>query len=347
MNTTEFWSLYDESMVLQVAKHPSNVPIPSGLYHLSVEVWPFDGQRFFLTKRSNRKKSFPGFWECIGGSVLALESFQAGAVREVKEELGIETGVEDYCFLTTEKKDHHFVAVFLLNVDSDTAFFLSSKEIDEGKWFSLQELESLHLDMSFVPFQFERYLRYVRSVAFSTYMQNKPGSIRRMVSAHSELQTPKRGLPHSGCRPSGRPYSGVLRTIADAFEVYGEALYAKTTLLPETENNSLGSGSPMAVQPFPPITQALCSAAKSEILSQYPFPAGDISCRRSVCDYLHAEGFSAAITADSIIFTDSTTQAFHLILEMILRPGDVVLFTAPTYGLFAFEPERCGGESRF
>ena len=36
-----------------------------------------------------------------------------------------------------------------------------------------------------------------------------------------------------------------------------------------------------------------------------------------------------------------------MILELLIQPGDVVLFTSPTYGLFTFEPERCGGNSRF
>lgn len=343
----EYWSLYDEKQNLCVKRHNSTDPIPKGLYHLTVEVWPFDGQRFYLTQRSSRKKRYPGFWECTGGSVLAQETFGEAAIREVREELGIDTQEDSYTLLKTDVKDKHIVSVYLLKIESNTQFKLSETEIQTGKWHTVQELESLHLDSLFVPFQFERYLQYVREKAFATYMERKPKSVHRVVSAHPELRIPKRGLPYSGERPDGMPFSGVLGKIAKAYDMYGDALYTKKTILPETVNNSLGSGSPLPTLAFPPIIDAINGLLSDTALSQYAFPAGDIKCRRSVCDYLHSEGFSKFITPDNIIFTESTTHAFHMLIKLIVQPGDVVLFSAPTYGLFAFEPERCGGNSRF
>lgn len=343
----EYWSLYDEKMNICVRKHRSTEPIPEGLYHLSVEVWPFDGQRFFLTQRSYKKNRYPGFWECTGGSALAGESFIEAAIREVHEELGIVTNEKAYKLLKTDVKDKHIVSVYLLKIDSNTRFTFSSNEIEAGKWHTVQEMESLHLDTYFVPFQFERYIQYVRKEAFNFYINNKPISVSRVLSEHPELCVPKRGLPYLGKRPDGQPFTGVLGTISNAFEVYGDTLYTKKTVLPETINNSLGSGSPLPLLPFPPIVDAINRVMSSNILSQYGFPAGDIKCRRTICDYLHKEGFSKYITPDNIIFTESTTHAFHMILQLIVQPGDVVLFSAPTYGLFAFEPERLGGNSRF
>lgn len=343
----EYWSLYDRELNMRVERHKSTDAIPDGLYHLSIEVWPFDGQRFFLTKRSGSKHRYPGFWECTGGSALVKESFVDAAIREVSEELGIRTCDTDYVLLTTKVKKQHIVAVYLLNLQSDAQFNLSEKEIEVGKWYTLQELDSLHLDTQFVPFQFERYINHVRKIAFEIYMKSKPNSVRRVVVNHSELSIPKRGLPDSGKRPDKTPFTGVLGDISSAFEVYGDALYTKKTILPETINNSLGGGSPLPTLPFPPVADAINKVLKTTDLSQYAFPAGDINCRRSVCDYLHNEGFSKLISPDNIIFSESTTQAFHMILKLLIQPGDIVLFTAPTYGLFAFEPERCGGNSRF
>lgn len=343
----EYWSLYDSNMIKRVEKHKSTDVIPKGLYHLSVEVWPFDGQRFFLTKRSATKKRYPGFWECTGGSALAGESFVAAAVREVREELGIVTEEKDYDLLSTEVKDTHIVSVFLLRIRSNKEFDLSNREIDEGKWYTLQELESLHLDTSFIPYQFQRYLSHVRDKAFRIYMKNKPHSIQRVVNNNIELSVPKRGLSDAGKRPDTKAFSGIMGDISTAFKVYGDDLYTKKTVLAESVNNSLGGGSPLPMYPFPPVVDAIYEELKSTTLSQYAFPAGDIVCRRSVCEYLYKESFSRLISTDNIIFTESTTQAFHMILELLIRPGDVVLFTSPTYGLFAFEPERCGGNSRF
>lgn len=343
----ELWDLYDENGKLVQRGHPSDQPIPSGLYHLSIEVWPFDGQRFFLTRRAAEKSRYPGYWECIGGSALSGEDHIAAAIREVKEELGVCFPAKSFSVLAVETLDTHIVAVFLLMLGKEEHFSLSEREITEGRWYSLQEMESLHLDTDFVPHQFSRYLKYVRKATFSSILERKPSSVKRLLSTHEELRVPKRGLPNSGRRPDGKPFHGMLKTINDAFGVYGDALYAKRTVLPESINNSLGGGSPLLFPPFPPAVNAIEQILQTTELSQYPFPAGDLNCRRTICAYLHQTGFSKKTTPENIILTESTTHAFHLILKMIIQPGDVILFTAPSYGLFAFEPERLGGNTRF
>lgn len=343
----EYWDLYDANLKLILRRHSSDQPIPWGIYYLSVEVWPFDGQRFFLTKRSMCKKYYPGCWECTGGHVISGEQFLEAAQREVQEKLGIQCEEDQFSTLSVDVKDKHIVSVFMLHLQGNESFTLSGSEIETGKWFSLQEMESLHLDMDFVPHQFARYIEHVRKQAFEVYSKSKPTSIQMMLAHHSELCVPKRGLPDSGHRPDNVPFTGVLGSIKEAFEIYGDRLYTKKTVLPESVNNSLGSGSPLRYPPFPPAAQAVRELLDKTDLSQYAFPAGDIGCRRSICEYLHQEGFCGKITPDNLIFTDSTTHAFHLVLQMILRPGDVILFTSPTYGLFAFEPERLGGASAF
>ena len=268
------------------------------------------------------------------------------AIREVGEELGIKVEPEQFQLMARSVQDKHIVEVFLLHVTESTTFCLSEREVTEGRWFTVQELESLHLDFNFVPYQFQRYLKYIRAYAFEEYIAEKPAAIQRLLSSHEELRIPHRGLPSPGKRPDGKSFHSDLLQIATAFEIYGDELYTKQTLLPETVNNSLGSGSPLPCEPFPPAQEAVDRLIHSTELSQYAFPVGAIEYRRSICEYLHKEGFSKRVTPESIIFTESTTHAFHLILQMILRPGDVILFPAPTYGLFVFEPERLGGESR-
>ncbi len=342
----ELWSLYDRNCNKVVAEHDSSIPIPEGLYHFSVEVWTTAATRFFLTKRSSTKKKYRGYWECTGGSALAGEDFLDAAVREVREELGIEVEVNQLQLMAKSVQDKHIVEVFLLDVPESTVFCLSEQEVSEGRWFTVQELESLHLDFNFVPHQFQRYLKHIRAHAYEAYIAEKPIAIQRLLSSHEELWVPHRGLPSPGKRPDEEPFHSDLSQIVAAFAVYGDDLYTKETLLPETVNNSLGSGSPLPCEPFPLAQEAVNRLMQSTELSQYAFPAGAIGYRRSICQYLHREGFSGRITPESIIFAESTTHAFHMILQLILRPGDVILFPAPTYGLFAFEPERLGGESR-
>lgn len=341
------WFLYDENMALVKKEHPSTHPIPDGLYHLTIEVWTYNGQAFYLTQRSMNKKYYPGYWECTGGSAIGSETTIQAAIREIKEELGITVNERDLKKMAQEVKDHHIVTVYILCIKDQVEFHLSEREIIQGKWFTVQELESLHIDFNIVPHQFERYLKHIRKTAFANSMNCKPKSIKRLLLHHDELAIPKRGLPHSGCRPDGRQFSQALKTIDDAFLTYGDDLYTISTQLPESINNSLGSGNPLKCTPFPPIIEAVNNALKSNILSQYPLTAGDLECRKAICRYLHKEGFSSSITAENIIFTSSTTQAYNFVLKLIIRPGDAVVFTGPTYGLFVYEPERLGGESVF
>lgn len=343
----EYWDLYNKDLQLMNIGHASTDPIPEGLYHLSIEVWSFDGQRFFLSQRAFTKKYYPGYWECTGGSALSGEDFKAAACREIKEELGVMASSVNLTSLAVEVHDQHIVAVFMFHLPLDAGINLASREIICGRWFNFEELESLHRDAAFVPYQFHRYLKYVRLNAFNQCLCNKPSSIRRLTSHRDELNTPLRGLPHYGVRPDGASFSPALNRINEAFLVYGDALYTQKTLLPESVNNSLGSGSPLNTFPFPPIVKAVKEVLNTTKLSQYPLANGDLEARKSICAYLQQEGFSELISSENIIFAASTTHAYHMILKLICRPGDVVLFTAPTYGLFAFDPERVGAETRF
>ena len=64
--------------------------IPKGLYHLSVSVWIVNQQGQYLLSQRHPKKQYPLYWECTGGSVLSGETSLQGAIREVKEELGMD-----------------------------------------------------------------------------------------------------------------------------------------------------------------------------------------------------------------------------------------------------------------
>ena len=55
-----------------------------------------------MTQRSANKERFPLKWECVGGGVLKGESSIQGAVREVKEEVGIAFSETDGQLLFTK-----------------------------------------------------------------------------------------------------------------------------------------------------------------------------------------------------------------------------------------------------
>jgi 16S rRNA (adenine1518-N6/adenine1519-N6)-dimethyltransferase len=63
-----------------------------GLKHRAVHVVLFNGRgEIFLQKRSMKKDCFPGAWDSSASGHLDVgESYDACAVRELREELGLE-----------------------------------------------------------------------------------------------------------------------------------------------------------------------------------------------------------------------------------------------------------------
>lgn len=88
-------------------------PIPQGMYHHVVEILVAtpDGHVFVTQRAPN--KTFPLLWEITGGSVLAGEGVLEGAVRELKEETGIQIKPSDLIHLHTTIGDCYLFHSYL------------------------------------------------------------------------------------------------------------------------------------------------------------------------------------------------------------------------------------------
>lgn len=97
---TERWDLYNGAGEKTDVTIFRGMPIPKGYYHLSVSAWICNSKGQYLLSQRHPKKQYPLLWECTGGSVLAGEDSLCGALREVREELGITLdpeGAEQLC----------------------------------------------------------------------------------------------------------------------------------------------------------------------------------------------------------------------------------------------------------
>jgi 8-oxo-dGTP pyrophosphatase MutT (NUDIX family) len=83
----EYWDLYDRN---GNSLHKTQVrgPTNKNEYHIVVHIWIKNDDKIILTKR-DPNKPWPNKWECTGGSVVVGEDSISGAIREVKEEIGI------------------------------------------------------------------------------------------------------------------------------------------------------------------------------------------------------------------------------------------------------------------
>ena len=63
-----------------------------GMYHATVHVWFYTkNQQILLQKRASTKKVFPNLWDVsVAGHISAGETIVESAIREVREEIGLE-----------------------------------------------------------------------------------------------------------------------------------------------------------------------------------------------------------------------------------------------------------------
>lgn len=115
----EIWDIYDEQRRKTGRTAVRGEKLKEGEYHLVVHVWIVDGNgEYLLTKRSTNK-SFPGMWECTGGSALAGEDSLAAALREVKEETGLILDPACGNIVMTLKRQDDFADVWLFRTEYD------------------------------------------------------------------------------------------------------------------------------------------------------------------------------------------------------------------------------------
>ena len=72
-----------------------------------------------MSLRSDKKRWCPGMWEATGGAVDHGESSLEGAVREVREELGIELNPKEGKLIRSTRSEEmgDFYDVWLFDID--------------------------------------------------------------------------------------------------------------------------------------------------------------------------------------------------------------------------------------
>ena len=143
----EFWDLYNDKREKTERIHERGKAIPEGYYHLCVSVWLVNRKGEFLLSQRHPDKEYPLCWECTGGSVLAGESSLDGALREVKEELGITLAPEKGKILfqtrRDQRQDFYDVWIFPYDVDIEN-LRLQSAEVVAARWVNRETLLDLY-----------------------------------------------------------------------------------------------------------------------------------------------------------------------------------------------------------
>ena len=114
-------------------------------HFLCVNVWIKNSDNLYLMqKRVMSKKVDPGLWSVCGGVVESGETSLAAAMRETEEEIGLRLNTKAMCLVHQNPKPDPWggmVDVWLAKADVKVENLrIEPKEVEEVRWFSLQEL---------------------------------------------------------------------------------------------------------------------------------------------------------------------------------------------------------------
>lgn len=126
-----------------IGQKPRNEVHQRGLMHRAVHILVFNSKRqLFLQKRSMKKDRQPGLWDSsASGHVDSGETYDQTAVRELREELGLElkTPLQRlFKIPASALTDQEHVWVY--RCEAEGPFTLHPDEIERGGWFEPGEI---------------------------------------------------------------------------------------------------------------------------------------------------------------------------------------------------------------
>lgn len=151
----EIWDVYDENRKLTGRTQRRGDPLPKDDYHIVVHVWLMNSQGEFLITKRAPMKAYPLMWESTGGSAIAGDSSLRAAIREVKEETGLDVLPERGEIIFSFKRENDFCDIWLFRQD----FGLSEVVLQDGetinvKWASHTEIRSMVNTGEFISFHY-------------------------------------------------------------------------------------------------------------------------------------------------------------------------------------------------
>ncbi len=143
----ELWDLYTRARRPTGETHIRGEKLPPERYHLVVHVWIKNSRgEWLISQRAASRPTFPLKWECVGGSVTSGEDSLTGALREAKEEVGVDLDPAQGKLVNSTVREHfqdikddwvflHDGPVDLRNATTD--------EVADMRWMTVEEIRQL------------------------------------------------------------------------------------------------------------------------------------------------------------------------------------------------------------
>jgi len=163
----EIWDAYYEDGTLAGCDLIRGEIIPDRLFHLVCEVIVRhkDGE-FLLMQRDHNKKMYPGMFEAsASGSALKGESAIEGAIRELKEETGIDGSNLKFICKCTNAATRGMYYIYLCNTDCNKdSIILQEGETISYRWMGQDEFMKFVETEKYVKPDKERKQIYLNSL---------------------------------------------------------------------------------------------------------------------------------------------------------------------------------------
>ena len=136
-----------------VTSKPRHIMREQGLIHRASYILVFNSkEELFIQKRTMSKDIYPGYWDvAAGGVVLANESYEVSATRELEEELGITEVTLTPLFDHYYEDRNNKVWGRIFKCKNEGPFILQEEEISFGRFISIKEALLLSAQEPFTP----------------------------------------------------------------------------------------------------------------------------------------------------------------------------------------------------
>lgn len=137
----------------EVAQVARRVMRQGGLIHRACYILVFNRQgEIFVQRRTMTKDIYPGYLDvATGGVVLAGESYELSAKRELAEELGVHKTALAGHFDFYHEADNNQVWGRLFSCTADGPFVLQPEEVEDGFFLGIKEVWAMAAIERFTP----------------------------------------------------------------------------------------------------------------------------------------------------------------------------------------------------
>lgn len=156
----ERWDVVDQDRRPLGKTHVRGEQLAAGTYHTVIEVFTFDVNGNVLLSQRHPDKTYPLLWEGTGGSVLAGETSRDGAVRELREEIGLSVEAEQLEWVATLRRATYFLDLYRYQTDAPLQLDELILQEDEVVAVRLVDWSELIAMDDLVPSVRERLLRF-------------------------------------------------------------------------------------------------------------------------------------------------------------------------------------------